>query len=945
MDATSIKSTVWILDTSGAPMLEVTHLYGPTIGVTNKYLFQALVTITNISGGTLQDVRYRRIMDWDILDNMTQVNVDHYGVAASALGATPKVFEACDNGGSSNINSNNNRGSGSTAQNPNPFLACKSLSAAKNTDFIKDGGSSGGNFGSSFNFQFGQLPCNESAIFYIYYGAASSNAELKSAFSSVGASVYSLGYDDQYPTLVYGFGFKGVSGSGVAPTLPTKVASLPAGSSTDPNVFQTYAPPVLGDGTIYQALFKYQKDKQWVGEIKRYNLDAAGAITNDPPIIASEKLKIRAAINASYSLGGRSIWTVGYDPACMSGGLSNDSSNNNFNLNNSSVLQSLLFNCQQNIGASITNDLINFTRGLNSNLEENALGSAVRSSVLGDTYHSEMLLVGVPNAPWSSDANMFGKSEAYYRYTKDYSSFISSNSSRRSQIYVGANDGMLHAFDTDLNERWAFIPPSVVPLLRNTTGTKGAGAGGGTSNSIFSVDGPITVKDVYFSGEGKWKTVLMGGLGWGGNSYYALDITDPDLPKHLFTVNNDVSNKLINYWDASGKKSSFAYTAGCTKFDYSKLGGAWSRPVIMLLPYSEGSEKQRWGAVFGGGFAGGASVTGTGSTSSFGAYVYAIEIEPDYTVTTGSCGATGNSNISSTGGHVIVNAPLTNDNSSNIPNGVTAHLTVVTGDGTSLANYYGGIAYFSDLQGKLWKFNLSKANLSDSNSTLFGLYNSFRSEATLANDRMGFNQMATTIVNGKDANGNSISRLFNYFGTGDLTRIQRRVPTINNRIYGVSDPNFPSSTLSTTNQTVATFTNVDAQLCSANSSWYANVWAKTNVSAAADYQKIIGRAAIYNKYAYFSAYQPQDLSCPLYGSSRLIEITDVCQAGSGGALIGNGLATAPIVDGKGNIYVGMSNLPPGTTLSTGRDNIAKLTGSNVSSNSRVQYKSWREKRL
>ena len=102
---------------------------------------------------------------------------------------------------------------------------------------------------------------------------------------------------------------------------------------------------------------------------------------------------------------------------------------------------------------------------------------------------------------------------------------------------------------------------------------------------------------------------------------------------------------------------------------------------------------------------------------------------------------------------------------------------------------------------------------------------------------------------------------------------------------------------------------------------------------------------MHNKYVYFSAYQPEALSCPLYGKSRLIEMTDVCQAGSGGAVIGNGLATAPIVDGKGNIYVGMSNLPPGTTLTRGRDNIAKLTSSNASSNGKVQYKSWREKRV
>ena len=930
VDTTSVKSTVWINDTSGVPMLEVTHLYGPTSGPTNQSLFQGLVTITNISGGTLRDVRYRRSMDWDSIENMTNAYVDAFGIASSYNGSNyPKIWSYCDNGGEDNIHAN-------------PFTPCRPFnSSSLNQDSV----GLHGQIGSSFDFQFGDLQCNESATFYIYYGAANSKTVLANAMTSVGVTTYSMGYDPSYPTLAYAFGFKGVSGTAVPPALPTKVASLPAGSSTDPSVYQTYASPVLGDGAIYQALFKYQKDKQWIGEIKRYNLDATGTITPDPPVIASDKLITRAAINASYALGGRSIWTVGFDPACMGSGLTNDASNNNFNLSNAPALQNLLFNCPQNSNAVATSDLISFTRGLNAYWEEGSPINAVRTSVLGDTYHSEMVLVGVPNAPWSSDANMFGKSEAYYRYTKGYSDFILANSNRRAQIYIGANDGMLHAFDADLNERWAFIPPSVVPMLRNMTGSKGIGAGGGTSNSIFSVDGPITVKDVYFKGEGKWKTVLMGGWGWGGNSYYALDITNPDLPKHLFTINNDISNKLINYWDASGKKSSFPYSAGCSQFDYSKLGGAWSRPVIMLLPYNEGSDSQRWVAVFGGGFAGGASVTGTGTSSSFGAYVYAIELEPDFSVSTSSCGATGNSSVSSTGGHVLVNAPLLNDSSSNIPNGVTAHVTVVTGDGTSLANYYGGIAYFTDLQGKLWKFNLSKSSLSDSNGNLFGLYQSFRSEATLANDRMGFNQLATTIVNGKDANGNSINRLFNYFGTGDLTRIQRRVSTINNRLYGVMDSDFPASTLTATNQTIAAFTNADAQACSVNSSWYANVWAKTNVSSAADYQKVIGRAAVHNKYVYFSAYQPEALSCPLYGTSRLIEITDVCQAGSGGGVIGNGLATAPVVDGKGNIYVGMSNLPAGTTLPTGRDNIAKLTASNQTSTGKVQFKSWREKRV
>ena len=936
VDATSVKSTVWINDTSGLPMLEVTHLFGPTAGATNKNLFQGLVTITNISGGTLTDVRYRRNMDWDVLENVFTPSVDAVGVRSSYMGTNyPKIWSYCDNGGEDN-------------QAANPFTACKPYnSSTLNLDYTGFNGKnySSAGTGSSFDFQFGDLYCNESATFYIYYGAGNSRESLNAAMTSVGATTYSMGYDPNYPTLAYAFGFKGVSGTAVPPALPTKVASLPAGSSTDPNVYQTYAPPVLGDGAIYQALFRYQKDKQWIGEIKRYSLDATGALKADAPLLASTGLKARAAVNGDFGSGGRSIWTVGYDPRCMASPLTNDNKNNSFNLSNTTLLEKLLFNCPSASNATATSDLINFSRGLNAYLEEDTLASAVRASVLGDTYHSEMVMVGAPNAPWSSDFNKFGKSEAYYRYTKGYSSFIANNASRRTQIYVGANDGMLHAFDQNLNERWAFIPPSVVPMLRNMAGDKGAGViGGGKSNSIFTVDGPITVKDVYFYGENKWKTVLMGGLGWGGNSYYALDVTDPDEPQHLFSVNNDVTNKVVNYWDASGKKSTFAYNASCTAFDYSKLGGAWSRPVIMLLPYSVGANNQRWVAVFGGGYAGGASVTGTSSDSSFGAYAYAIELEPDSSLSTESCGATTANAVTSTGGHVVTATPLTNDVTSNIPNGVTAHLSVVTGDGTSMANYFGGIAYMTDLQGKLWKWNLSKASLSDSNAGLFSLYQSFRAEATLANDRMGFNQLGSTIVTGQDATGNNLSRLYNYFGTGDLTRIQRRVSTINNRIYGVSDPNFPSKLLTDTNQTVATFTNVDSQSCSVNNSWYANVWAKTGVSAAADYQKIVGRASVFNKYVYFTAYQPEANACPLYGTSRLIEMTETCQSGGAGAVIGDGLATQPVIDTKGNIYVGVSNLAPGKTLPNGIDNIAKMSATPRANSGRIQYKSWREKR-
>ena len=204
--------------------------------------------------------------------------------------------------------------------------------------------------------------------------------------------------------------------------------------------------------------------------------------------------------------------------------------------------------------------------------------------------------------------------------------------------------------------------------------------GEGKSNSVFNVDGPISVKDIYIHASKEWKTVLIGGLGYGGKSYYVLDITDPDEPKHMFTISNNDDNKTVNYWAADGTKSSYPYLSAPEHIDYQKLGDTWSRPSIMLLPYKsvDGEIKQRWTMVFGGGYGGGAS-------SGFGPYVFVLDFEPDTSLSP-----------STSGGKIISAIPITPDPSSNIPNGVTADMSVVTSDADELADYYLSLIHISE---------------------------------------------------------------------------------------------------------------------------------------------------------------------------------------------------------------------------------------------------------
>lgn len=128
-----------------------------------------------------------------------------------------------------------------------------------------------------------------------------------------------------------------------------------------------------------------------------------------------------------------------------------------------------------------------------------------RTSVLGDIMNSQPapLHVGAPRLFINDDT---------------YRTFKADNADRRSVIYTGANDGMLHAFDAQTGEELlAFVPAAVYPNLHKYTRSD-------YQHSSY-VDGGLASSDVKIGTD--WKTVLVGTLGQGGSAVYALDITNP----------------------------------------------------------------------------------------------------------------------------------------------------------------------------------------------------------------------------------------------------------------------------------------------------------------------------------------------------------------------------------------------------------------------------------
>ena len=117
----------------------------------------------------------------------------------------------------------------------------------------------------------------------------------------------------------------------------------------------------------------------------------------------------------------------------------------------------------------------------------------------------------------------------------------------RTVIYAGANDGMLHAFnDSDGQELWAFIPPCLLGRLKELhTDTPG----------IF-VDGSPKAYVTYDGSGNVTKAILIFGLRRGGNYYYALDVTNPLVPKYLWRIYKGKKWSPFKNWDRHGQPRS-----------------------------------------------------------------------------------------------------------------------------------------------------------------------------------------------------------------------------------------------------------------------------------------------------------------------------------------------------------------------------------------------------
>lgn len=198
--------------------------------------------------------------------------------------------------------------------------------------------------------------------------------------------------------------------------------------------------------------------------------------------------------------------------------------------------------------------VIEYVRGRDL-LDENCDGSTTdeRPQKLGDIFHSSPVMVDPPLSAGSQIGirglhNQFLVSLTSTPTPMDpvlrYSDFHTLWKFRRKLLLVGANDGMLHAFnggDWDAvqqkytlgtgDELWAFIPPDLLPKLHRLMD--------GSKHQFF-VDGTAMVREIWADEAGpfvksasEFHTLAVMGERRGGNSFFALDITRPEGPPTL----------------------------------------------------------------------------------------------------------------------------------------------------------------------------------------------------------------------------------------------------------------------------------------------------------------------------------------------------------------------------------------------------------------------------
>ncbi|MFN9488352.1 MAG: pilus assembly protein [Betaproteobacteria bacterium] len=583
--------------------------------------------------------------------------------------------------------------------------------------------------------------------------------------------------------------------NGLAETLNAVQARLGAGAAAATSNLQ----PVAGDNFAFTAQYE---TVNWTGDLKARTIDLSNGIVSTRELWSAQTLlnsrshttrKIYT-FDAADTVIGATVTVNGVaraqnanrlrsfcppdtpsaeNPACSDGGLLSASEiSTHFNPlggANGALLQSVPWSVDGSnrhlVATGAT--LVNYLRGDRTNELSSFTASGLtdlyreRTAVLGDIVNAQPAYMKVPPFQYGDPF---------------YGDFKSNNAARIGTVFAAANDGMLHAFETDpdnnpyfqtagigtpvtsddtftgtLNtspingegaERWAYIPTLVFPTLKRLAESNYA------TNHRFLTDGSPVLGDVCFghttavpcSSVSNWKTILVAGLNAGGRGFYALDVTDPANPRGLWELKGGTGTTCLN--DTQANSGTFG--------EDCNIGLSFGNPIIVKRP-SDG----RWVVLLTSGYNNISPGNGKG-------YLYVVDAQTGMILQRLGTGA-GCDGVSAT-------APCSAGTVD--PSGlsrINAWVNDASENNTALS-VYGG-----DLKGNLWRFQLENTTGVAANTV---------TRITTLVDSVGQAQPLTTRP---ELSMIANSRIV-YVGTGKLLGNSDRINAARQSVYAIKDP-------------------------------------------------------------------------------------------------------------------------------------------------------------
>ncbi len=362
----------------------------------------------------------------------------------------------------------------------------------------------------------------------------------------------------------------------------------------------------------------------------------------------------------------------------------------------------------------------------------------VARNILGAVMRASPVFVGIPNGYVK---HFEGQGTIYNGYTSYVSSFINNNTNGEKEVvYVGANDGMLHAFKANTGEElFAYVPSAVYDKLPDTVVPA-------PEQQLSLVDGNIDVQSVYFNTN--WYRALVGGMGGGAKGLYALNITEP-------TASAVKASSVIN-WEY-GELESKLYQIDQGNPPVSNIGNIMVAPAIIQL------QDNNWVAIVGNGY----------NSASNKAAVIVINLKTGKPIQ-----------------ELVLDTANTYSDATK-PNGLgPLYFLSYPGKPRNESNQYDR-AYAGDLQGNLWVFDLQGSDISTGIKVISQGSDTSGTPLFTAKDSANNRQPITVYPL-------AVKHPLNYgylvhFGTGSLFAPDDLSSEIDNSIYAIWDDWVPSN--------------------------------------------------------------------------------------------------------------------------------------------------------